>query len=127
MKLSQDTPPDGVSTTASQVAQWAQALRQLHARIAPRFARAEPRQRVLRYLQGLLSSAERKNGWQLAEQAREASPYGMQRLLSGAVWDEDGVRDEVRAFALEHLGTREAIVAIDFSKRDRRERMFARD
>ncbi len=113
MKLSQDTPPDGVSTTASQVAQWAQALRQLHARIAPRFARAEPRQRVLRYLQGLLSSAERKNGWQLAEQAREASPYGMQRLLSSAVWDADLVRDDLRSYVLEQLGTHEAIVAID--------------
>ena len=40
-------------------------------------------------------------------------PYGMQRLLSQAVWDTDGVRDEVRSFALEHLGTSEAIVAID--------------
>jgi hypothetical protein len=36
----------------------------------PCFARAEPRQRVLRYLQGVLSSVERKNGWQLAEQAQ---------------------------------------------------------
>jgi SRSO17 transposase len=113
MKLSQDTTPDGVGTTANQVAQWALALRQLHARIAPRFARAEPRQRVLRYLQALLSSVERKNGWQLAEQAREASPYGMQRLLSTAVWDADLVRDEVRSYVLEQLGTQEAIVAID--------------
>ena len=32
-----------------------------------------------------------------AEQAREATPYGMQRLLSQAVWDVDGVRDEMRA------------------------------
>ena len=76
MKFSQDTTLDRAGTTASQVAQWAQALRQLHARIAPRFARAEPRQRVLRYLQALLSSVERKNGWQLAEQAREGTPYG---------------------------------------------------
>ena len=113
MKLSQDTTLDGVSTTASQVAQWALALRQLHARIAPRFARAEPRQRVLRYLQGLLSSVERKNGWQLAEQAREASPYGMQRLLSSAVWDADLVRDDLRSYVLAQLGTHEAIVAID--------------
>ncbi len=113
MKLSQDTTPDGVSTTASQVGQWALALRQLHARIASRFARAEPRQRVLRYLQGLRSLVERKNGWQLAEQAREATPYGMQRLLSSAVWDADLVRDDLRSHVLEQLGTHEAIVAID--------------
>ncbi len=113
MKLFQDTTTDGVSTTVSQVAQWAQALRQLHARIAPRFARAEPRQRVLRYLQGLLSSVERKNGWQLAEQAREATPYGMQRLLSSAVWNADLVRDDLRTYVLEQLGTHDAIVVID--------------
>ena len=92
---------------------WHSSLIQLHARLAPYFARPEPYQRVLRFLQGVLSHVPRKNGWQLAEQAREATPYGMQRLLSGAVWDEDGVRDEVRTLALEHLGTSEAIVAID--------------
>jgi SRSO17 transposase len=113
MKLSQDTTPDGVSTTISQVGQWALTLRQLHARIAPRFARAEPRQRVLRYLQAVLSGVERKNGWQLAEQAREATPYGMQRLLASAVWDADLVRDDLRNYVLEQLGTHEAIVAID--------------
>src|SRR5689334_25190061 len=95
------------------IAHWVQALNQLHARIAPRFARPEPRRRALLYLQGLLRSVERKNGWQLAEQAREATPYGMQRLLSAAVWDTDGVRDDLRAYVREQLGTEAAIVAID--------------
>jgi hypothetical protein len=36
------------------------------ARIGPRCARADARQRAQRYLQGLLSPIERKNGWQLA-------------------------------------------------------------
>src|SRR2546421_12850351 len=113
MKLQQHTIPMGTRTTLRDVVHWEQALRQLHARIAPRFAGPEPRQRVLRYLQGLLSSVERKNGWQLAEQAREASPYGMQRLLSSAVWDADLVRDDLRSYVLEQLGMHEAIVAID--------------
>jgi SRSO17 transposase len=65
------------------------------------------------YLQGLLSTVERKNVWQQAEQAREATPYGMQRLLSQAVWDTDGVRDDLRVYALEQLGTHGAIIAID--------------
>jgi hypothetical protein len=56
-----------------------------------------------------LSETARKNGWQLAEHAREGSPDGMQRLLSDAVWDTDGVRDELRAYALEHLGQESAI------------------
>ena len=113
MKPSQDTTARGVRTTPSQVAQWARALTQLHARIAPRFARSEPRRRVLCYLQGLLSGVERKNGWQLAEHAREATPYGMQRLLSRAIWDVDLVRDDLRAYALEQLGKHDAILVID--------------
>jgi len=60
-----------------------------------------------------LSETARKNGWQLAEHAREGSPDGMQRLLSDAVWDTDGVRDELRADALEHLGQESAILVID--------------
>jgi SRSO17 transposase len=102
-----------LKTTPTHVASWAFELTHLHRRIAPRFARPEPRRRALLYLQGLLSATERKNGWQLAEQAREATPYGMQRLLSQAVWDTDGVRDDLRAYTIEQLGTHEAIVAID--------------
>ena len=101
------------NTTPTQVVQWAQALTHLHARIAARFARPEPRQRALKYLQGILSSIERKNSWQLAEHAREARPDGMQRLLGSAVWDTDGVRDDLRTYALEHLGNQSAIVVID--------------
>lgn len=58
-------------------------------------------------------SVERKNGWQLAEQAREATPYGMQRLLASAVWDADLVRDDLRGYVLEQLGDHEPIVVID--------------
>ena len=104
MKYHHHTTPEEAKTTPSKVALWAHALTQLHARIAPRFARPEPRRRALAYLQGLLSSIERKNGWQLAEHAREATPYGMQRLLSQAVWDVDLVRDDLRDYVYEHLG-----------------------
>jgi len=102
-----------VKTTPTHVASWAYELTQLHRRLAPRFARPEPRRRALAYLQGLLSATERKNGWQLAEQAREATPYGMQRLLSQTVWDTDGVRDDLRSYVREQLGTAGAIIAID--------------
>ncbi len=60
-----------------------------------------------------MSDTERKNGWQLAEHAREARPDGMQRLLSSAVWDTDGVRDDLRTYTLEYLGNQSAIVVID--------------
>src|SRR3712207_5651599 len=52
---------------------WAQGLEELAHRIAPRFGRAEPRRRALVYLRGLLAPLERKNGWQLAEAAGDAT------------------------------------------------------
>jgi SRSO17 transposase len=79
-------------------------LDRLHERIAGRFARAEPRARVRRYVSGLVTGLERKNGWTLAEQAGEVSPDGMQRLLRRADWDVDGVRDDVRGYVAENIG-----------------------
>ena len=56
------------------------------------------------YLRGLLSPVERKNGWQLAEQAGDATPDGVQRLLYNCRWDADQVRDDLRDYLVEHLG-----------------------
>src|SRR5262249_35960597 len=99
--------------SVADVADWASELQVLHARIAPRFERAEPRRRSLAYLKGLLSHAERKNGWQLAEEAGEGTPDGMQRLLNASHWDVDGVRDDLIAYVLEPLADPAAIVVID--------------
>jgi hypothetical protein len=72
----------GMQTTFVEVWKWGQELERLHTHIAPRFARPERRRRALAYLKGIVSAVERKNGWQLAEQAGEARPDGMQRLLN---------------------------------------------
>ena len=96
-----------------EVAAWARGLGALQARIAHRFARLEPRRRALQYLKGLLSPVERKNGWQLAEQAGEPTPDGMQRLLATADWDAEQVRDDLRAYVVEHLGDPAAVLVID--------------
>jgi SRSO17 transposase len=97
----------------AQVQGWTVELEALGARIGPRFARAEPRRRVLAYLQGLLGQVQRKNGWQLAEHAGEATPDGMQRLLATARWDPDQLRDDLRAFVIEHLGDPGAVLVVD--------------
>jgi SRSO17 transposase len=62
---------------------------------------------------GLLADLPRKNCWTLAEHAGDASPDGMQHLLARAVWDEDGVRDDVRAYVVEHLGDPGAVLVVD--------------
>ena len=79
------------------------SLNHLHQRLRPHFARPEPHQHALLYLQAVLSEIPRKNGWQIAEHARLPQPYGIQRLLSRATWDQDGVRDELRAFVCQVL------------------------
>jgi SRSO17 transposase len=113
VKQNQHITLAGSRTTPADVCRWGRSLLLLHARIAPHFVRSEPRRRVLAYLQGILSETARKNGWQLAEHARETRPDGMQRLLSQAAWDTNGVRDVLRAYALEQLGTESAILVID--------------
>jgi SRSO17 transposase len=105
--------PEQEQAALEEVAAWARGLGAMHARIAHRFARPEPRRRALQYLKGLLSPVERKNGWQLAEQAGETTPDGMQRLLATADWDAEQVRDDLRAYVVEHLGDPEAILVVD--------------
>jgi len=88
-------------------------LDRVHERVAGRFGRAEPRARVREYLCGLVAGLERKNGWTLAEHAGEVSPDGMQRLLRRADWDVDGVRDDLRAYVVEHLGAPGGVLIAD--------------
>jgi SRSO17 transposase len=82
-------------------------------RLAPYFARSQSRQRAQAYLQGLLSEAERKNSWQVAEVCGEATPYGFQYWLRRADWDSDAVRDELRRYVIQHLGDPDAVLVID--------------
>jgi SRSO17 transposase len=95
------------------ISQSAQALAELLGRIGSHFRRAEVRTRVGRYLQGLLASVERKNGWQMAEELGEANAHGVQRLLEEADWDEEAVRDELRTYVIEQLGESGGILVVD--------------
>jgi SRSO17 transposase len=62
---------------------------------------------------GLLADLPRKNCWTLAEHAGDPSPAGMQHLLARAVWDHDGVRDDLRAYVVEHVGDPQAVLVVD--------------
>src|SRR5216117_2375725 len=103
MKLLHHTTDQELRPSLQQIGKWPLALSQLHQRLAPYFARPEPYHHALLYLQAILSEIPRKNGWQIAEHARQARPYGIQRLLSRAVWDQDGVRDALRRFVCHTL------------------------
>lgn len=92
---------------------WSGLLEELLARVAGRFSRVEPRRRVRGFVLGLLADLPRKNCWTIAEHAGESSPDGMQHLLARAVWDTDGVRDDLRDFVIEHLGDPGAVLVVD--------------
>src|SRR3954465_12274844 len=100
-------------SSRSEAEDWAEELEAVAGRIAPRFGRVEPRRRALAYLHGLLAPVERKNGWQLAEAAGDRTPDGMQDFLSRMRWDADAVRDDLRAYVVEHLGDPGAVLVLD--------------
>jgi SRSO17 transposase len=83
---------------------WSAGFTAFVGRFAARFPRVESRRQMRAYVRGLLSEAERKNGWTLAEAAGQAGPERMQRLLNFYAWDTDGVRDDVRTAITEALG-----------------------
>jgi SRSO17 transposase len=92
---------------------WQAGLDELLGRVAGRFGRVEPRRRARAFVLGLLAELPRKNCWTIAEHAGDPSPDGMQHLLARAVWDEDAVRDDVRAYVVEHLADPGAVLVID--------------
>jgi SRSO17 transposase len=92
---------------------WRDEFDELMLRIGGRFARVEPRRRVAAFVAGLLAGLPRVNCWSIAEHAGDAHPRGMQRLLSAAVWDEAGVRDDLRGYVLEHFADPGAVLVVD--------------
>src|SRR3954452_6212089 len=99
--------------TGEQVAAWAEEVGAVADRIGRHFARTEPRRRAVGYIRGLLSDAERKNGWQLAEHLGEPTPDGVQHLLNRADWDADAVRDDLIGYVGKHLGHPGGVLVVD--------------
>jgi len=62
------------------------------------------------FVRGLLAGLSRVNCWTVAEHGGERCPRDMQRLLSSAVWDEDGIRDDLRSYVLEHFADPAAVL-----------------
>jgi SRSO17 transposase len=88
-------------------------LDELLGRVAGRFGRVEPRRHARALVLGLLADLPRKNCWTIAEHAGQANPDGLQHLLARAVWDHDGLRDDVRDYVTEALGDADAVLVID--------------
>ncbi len=95
------------------IGEWTDEFAALAGRIGPRFARAEARRHATDYLRGLLGRTERKNGWQLAEAAGDATPYGLPQFLYRATWGPDAVRDDLRAYVVARLDDPQGVLVVD--------------
>ena len=100
-------------SVAAEPARWQELFDEVMGRVAGRFARVELRRRARAFVGGLLSDLPRKHCWTIAEHAGDPNPDGMQHLLARAMWNHDGVRDDVRAYLVEHLGHPEAVLVVD--------------
>jgi SRSO17 transposase len=92
---------------------WQRGFDELMLTIGASFGRVEPRRRARLFLPGLLAGLPRVNCWTIAEYAGERDPQGMQRLLAAAAVDADGLRDDLRGYAVEHLGDPAAVLIVD--------------
>jgi len=99
--------------TRDELETWAKDFEEFHARFAHLFVRSEPREQMAKYMRGLLSPVQRKNGWQLAEAVGDATPDRTERLLYKARWDSDKARDELQRFVVETLGHPDGIGVVD--------------
>src|SRR4029079_9523107 len=104
-----------MAADSASVLAWREELGALQVRLGALFVRAEPRRQAGLYLEGLLSAAKRKNGWQLAEQIGDARPWRTQRVLSHVQWDEDAARDLCRDYVIEHIGSADGVLVADES------------
>jgi len=108
---------------------WGELFNEMFALIAGEFGQAPPRKRARSYLLGLLSQAERKNGWTIAELAGDATPIGMQRLLNFYAWDADRVRDALARYVVASFGHPAGVLVADetgFLKKGRQSAGVAR-
>jgi SRSO17 transposase len=99
--------------TQEELEQWQDEFDAFHARFADLFERSESREQARKYLRGLLTEAQRKNSWQMAEAVGEPIPDRMQRLLYRVPWDADAARDRLQQFVIETFGDSEGIGVVD--------------
>src|SRR5688500_4885803 len=99
--------------TIKQVHRWGSEVTGVTERISSRFCRREQREHAGRYLLGLISRVNRKNGWQLAEQLGDATPVNLQHFIARSEWDAEAVRDDLRSYVVDQLGDPDAVLIID--------------
>lgn len=108
------TPDDFAGVvTAADLDKWKSEFETVCARFEGRWYRTESREHFRQYLQGLLAPLTRKNSWTISEFTGERRPTAIQRFINLTAWDADGLRDEVRAYAMEYFADPQAVLIAD--------------
>jgi SRSO17 transposase len=104
---------DAGVVTAADLHVWKTEFEQVCARFEGRWFRTESREHFRQYLRGLLAPLARKNSWTISEFTGERRLTAIQRFINLTPWDADGLRDEVRAYAMEHFADPRAVLIAD--------------
>ena len=89
------------------------AFLEMTGRIAKVFPSEPGFRTAKKYIQGLLSPIERKNGWQLAEALGDTTPYSLQQFLYRGGFSADMLRDELRGYVNDKLGDDDGVIIAD--------------
>ena len=92
---------------------WEKEYKGMLDRIKDVFSNKSGRENAGKYIRGLLSKVERKNGWQLSESIGAKTPYALQQFIYRGNWDADELRDKARSYVAETLGSEEGVVVVD--------------
>jgi len=90
-----------------------QELDPIHTIFDSCFSRVETKTSAASYFRSLISTVERKNSWQLAEQSGFETPYAFQYLLGRARWDVDQLRDSIQQYAIGFMPKEEGVLSLD--------------
>lgn len=101
------------AVTAADLDEWNSEFEAVCARFEGRWYRTESREHFRQYLRGLLAPLARKNSWTISEFIGERRPTAVQRFINLTPWDADGLRDEVRAYAMEYFADPRAVLIAD--------------
>jgi SRSO17 transposase len=104
---------DAGVVTSADLEVWKSEFEQVCARFEGRWFRTESREHFRQYLRGLLAPLARKNSWTISEFTGERRPTAIQRFINLTPWDADGLRDEVRAYAMEYFADARAVLIAD--------------
>jgi SRSO17 transposase len=89
------------------------AYKELIDRIAEEFSTSSGLANAQKYIKGLMSPIERKNGWQMAEAMGETTPYALQQFLYRGKFSADNLRDHLRDYVNEKLGDENGVLVVD--------------